>query len=37
MDDYLSKPVRTSDLQTALERWKLTQKQLNQATNHGDG
>ena len=37
MDDYLSKPVRTSDLQTALERWKLAQKQLNQATNHGDG
>ena len=23
MDDYVSKPVRSSDLQTALERWKL--------------
>jgi two-component system sensor histidine kinase/response regulator len=27
MDDYLSKPVRTSDLQTALERWKLAHNQ----------
>jgi two-component system, sensor histidine kinase len=24
MDDYLSKPVQTSDLRAALERWKLT-------------
>ena len=32
MDDYLSKPVRTSDLQTALERWKLAHNQPNRAT-----
>ena len=37
MDDYLSKPVRTSDLQTALERWKLAQNLPNRATIPGEG
>ncbi len=37
MDDYLSKPARISELQTALERWKLTQNQPNRATIPGDG
>jgi two-component system sensor histidine kinase/response regulator len=37
MDDYLSKPVRTSDLQTALERWKLAHNQPNRATMRSDG
>jgi hypothetical protein len=27
MDDYLNKRVRTAELQTTLERWKLTQIQ----------
>jgi CheY-like chemotaxis protein len=33
MDDYLSKPVRTSELQAALERSKLAvQNQIDRAT-----
>jgi YesN/AraC family two-component response regulator len=24
MDDYLSKPLRQAELQTALERWQIT-------------
>ena len=36
MDDYLSKPVRSSELQTALERWKLARNQLNRATMTAD-
>jgi CheY-like chemotaxis protein len=37
VDDYLSKPVRTFELQTALERWKLSQNQLNRVTTPCDG
>ena len=32
MEDYLSKPVRASELQAALERWKLTKKQIDRRT-----
>jgi signal transduction histidine kinase/DNA-binding response OmpR family regulator/HPt (histidine-containing phosphotransfer) domain-containing protein len=32
MEDYLSKPVRASELQAALERWKLAKNQIARTT-----
>jgi PAS domain S-box-containing protein len=38
MDDYLSKPVRPSELQAALERWNLAVKnRIDQPTFSGNG
>ena len=37
MEDYLSKPVRASELQAALERWKLAENQLDRTTFSSNG
>jgi signal transduction histidine kinase/CheY-like chemotaxis protein len=37
MEDYLSKPVRASELQAALERWKLAKNQIDRTTSSSIG